>query len=113
MRMQQFKCVVAVRPYGERMRGRVFAQLRAAGLHVGSDDVIADGTSDGDVIARLRERAGCVLLIPYHAHHDVNGGSELTGLDLAQRITRELPALRDVPILMPVSVYAAPAVWLR
>lgn len=112
MRQLAARRVIAVRPYGERIRNRVFDCLREANLSLDEDDVIAEGTSDDDVLAFLRERPGAVLLVPFHAHHAPDG-DELTGLDLVLRISRELPAFRRSPVLMPISIYAAAVAWLR
>lgn len=104
--------VSVVRPYGRQIRERVFAVLERAGLSPHEEDVIPKGTEDQEVVERLRRQKPEVLLIPFHAHRAGNGET-LNGLDLVERLNKDLPDLANVPILMPASVAALPAAHLR
>ena len=106
------RTVTVVRPYREGLRGRVFSVLSDAGLDMVGAEIIESETSDSEVLARLRGCPADVLLIPFHAHRSAKG-HELNGLDLCERIEKELPELRKTPILMPASGAALPGIWLR
>jgi hypothetical protein len=62
----------------------------------------AGSTNDG-VIAVLRDRHPALLLVPFPAMR-FEAGQRTTGLELVDRLRAELPHLRRVPVLMPVSV---------
>ncbi len=98
--------MVAVRPYHVAIRARVLALLGQAECVLAPDDAVPMGTDDTTVIAwrkaRCTPRPPDALLIPFHRHRDTRG-EHIDGLGVARRIEDELPALRDVPILMPAS----------
>ena len=69
--------------------------------------------TNDDIIARLRSLRPGVLLVPFHAMRD-RRAERTSGLDLVRRVREELPELRDVPVVMPVSVFgqlAFDAAW--
>jgi hypothetical protein len=94
--------LVVVRPYPARIRSRVLRVLEEAGLRAASEDVLPAATPDDEVLHALRPAPGLVLLIPFHAHRDREGGS-VNGLDLIRRIREEVPALERTPIVCPIS----------
>jgi hypothetical protein len=101
--------LVAVRPYHVAIRARVLALLADADCALAPDDVVPMGTDDVTALSWLRVRCAPhppdVLLIPFHHHRDVHG-AHIDGLTFARRLHDELPALRDVPIVMPASTVA-------
>ncbi len=98
--------LVAVRPYPIAIRARVLALLGQAGCVLAEADAIPMGTDDATALAWLKTRCSPrppdVLLIPFHRHRDTRG-EHVDGLGVARRIEDEVPALRDVPIVMPAS----------
>lgn len=104
--------VLPLRPYTPRLRERVFHCIRISGLDILDKDLVPSGTSDEEIVSLLRQHSLAPLLVPFNAHRTDEGGV-LTGVDLIERIDRELPAWRQVPILMPVSMFGASAAILR
>ena len=100
MNMEGRVCVV--RPYSRRIRERVFEVLGRAGLDMASAEIIPPRTGDDRCLAQLRGGEWNALLIPFHAHRD-SLGSLINGASLVARLRTEVPRLRHVPILMPVS----------
>jgi hypothetical protein len=111
--VEKHSVAIAVRPYPGPLRARVFALLGSAGVAVEAPPALGDGASNEEVIRHLREVSPGLLLIPFHVVR--NGGGERTsGLDLLARLREEIPRFRDVPVLMPVSIFARVAfegVW--
>jgi hypothetical protein len=106
------RSLIVVRPYREGIRKRVFALLAAAGVDVDNAVIIQKDSSDSTVIQTLRGTRPGVLLIPFHARLD-ESGNEVNGLDLCERLEQSLPELSQVPIVMPASAAAVPALRLR
>lgn len=104
---------IAVRPYPEPLRSRVFALLSRLGVDVEVPPELEGAATNDDVIARLRGRRPDVLLVPYHALRD-RQDERTSGLDLVSRLRDEVRELRGIPVVMPVSVYgrlAFDAAW--
>lgn len=97
--------VLVVRPYAARIRGRVFAVLRQAGLDVDHATTIPRGTPDADAIARIVQAQPDVLVVPFNAHRDPQGEA-LDGLTLCRRLF-ETPGAPEAPVLMAVTRMAA------
>lgn len=112
MREAARRDVTVVRPYGDAVRVRVFALLERAGLRIRDENVIPPRTSDEEVIERLRGRRPEVMLIPFHAHRDADG-AVVNGIDLVDKLMRELPELVGTPVLMPVSLVGLAGARLR
>lgn len=95
--------VYVVRPYDSRIRDRIFPALSRLDLTIRPDDVIPPKTPDADVLRWLRARpAPEALLVPFHAHRDVDG--ELVhGLEVIRQIREELPGFARIPIFAPIS----------
>lgn len=104
--------VTVVRPYAERIRKKMFAQIEKAGLEIRLDNVIAGSTPDDEALRILEGRGDHVFLIPFHAHLDADG-KEVNGLDFANRLHKEYAGLRQCKILMPASTFAAASAQLR
>lgn len=98
--------ILVLRPYGPRIRDRMFAALDVLNLRPGEEDVVANDLSDGEVIEQLRDKKSDVLLCPFNNIKTAEGGTT-NGLRLAQQVEEELPQFADTPILMPVSVFSA------
>lgn len=92
-----------VRPYGERIRGRVVRVLTEAGLDVRG--VVAAGTSDEEALTVLLRSGARRFVIPFHAHRDTQGAST-DGLTLSREVVERV---EDARILMPVSAFGAAA----
>lgn len=105
-------CVIPLRPYTLRLRERVFHCIRSAGLDILDQALVPSGTSDEEIVALLRQHSVAPLLIPFNAHR-TDGGDVLTGAEMVERIDKDLPAWRQVPILMPISMFGASAAILR
>ncbi len=104
---------IAVRPYPNPLRARVLSVLSAAGIEVEIPLELEGAATNDEVVAYLRGRGPDVLLVPYHALRD-RLDERTSGLDLVVRIRTELPELRDVPVVMPLSVFgqvAFEAAW--
>ena len=107
------RIALAVRPYGERLRPRVFRLLEELGLDVRTPEGAGSEASNEDVVALLREERADVLLVPFHVVRTPDGG-RTTGLDLVALLRQRLPWTGRVPVVMPVSLFAAAAfekVW--
>jgi len=96
--------LLVVRPHGERVRERVLSLLGRAGIRTLGAEVLPAGTPDGRALAAIRARAPLALLIPLHAHRTAEG-ELVNGIQLAERIDSELPAVASVPIFMPASAF--------
>jgi len=95
--------VIVVRPYPARIRRKVFGILRSVGLSIVDADIIAAGTSDDEVMARLAREGPCAaLLVPFHAHRDANGDL-VNGLEVLRRLPGEAPRLVDTAVFCPIS----------
>lgn len=103
--------VTVVRPYGDRIRARVFACLGEAGLQIRPDDIIPTGTSDQECIERVRGTANRILLVPFHGHRD-SEGQRVTGVEFIAKLDRACDGHFGWRVLMPVSKFAKPAVEL-
>jgi hypothetical protein len=99
---------LAVRPYHERIRERVFLALQRAGCAISLSDVIRAGTSDDEAVTRVLASSHRVLLVPFHAHKDAQG-RPVDGVQFVTKLAARAKAWRW-RVLMPVSPYAAPAV---
>lgn len=97
--------VMIVRPYSGRMRSRVSALLRQAGLPIDDATTIPRGTSDDDAIAQIMAARPNVLVVPFNAHRD-DHGELLDGLTLCRRLA-ETPGAPEAPVLMAVTQMAA------
>ena len=99
---------MVVRPYGDRIRGRVFGLVQAAGFRIATEDVIAEGVPDAEAAARVTARGALRLVVPYHGHRSANGEA-LDGLSFLDHL-RRLDAAFPWRVLMPVSRFGASAV---
>jgi hypothetical protein len=99
---------MAVRPYRERIRERVFTALQRAGCVIAPNDIVPAGTSDEDAVARVLGSTHRVLLVPFHAHKDPQG-RPVDGMQFITRLEASAPSWRW-RVVMPVSSVAAPAV---
>lgn len=96
---------LAVRPYPGPFRAKVFALLAAAGVEVEAPAELGVGVSNEDAIRHLRGLRPDLLLVPFHVVRK-GDGDRTSGLELVERLRAEVPRFRDVPIIMPVSVFA-------
>ncbi|MEM9455954.1 MAG: hypothetical protein AAGF11_17370 [Myxococcota bacterium] len=97
--------IVVVRPYTTRLRRRVWAMLRHAGLDMDQALQIPSTTPDEEAVAQIISARPDLLLVPFNAHRDPDG-APLDGLTFCRRFT-QTPGTRPLPILMPVSRMAA------
>ncbi len=97
--------VLVARPYPTQLRARMFDVLRGIGLDMDSATIVPSGTSDEEAIATIVKTAPEVLLVPFNAHRDADGGM-LDGLTLCGRLARH-PDAPAMPVIMPVSRMAA------
>jgi hypothetical protein len=107
------KRLVAIRPYDERIRGRVFGVLERLGYERAQMVVFAARTPDQDVLAGLADTpTPDAMLVPFHAHHDT-AGRAVDGLTTLLEARTRLPTLARVPVMMPVSQVVLAALQLR
>jgi len=107
------KRLVAIRPYDQRIRTRVFAVLAELGYEREQAHVFAAATPDEVVLASLAQmRPPDGILAPYHAHRDTQGAA-VDGLTIVLAARARVPALAGVPVMMPVSQVALAALQLR
>ena len=103
--------VTVLRPYGDRIREKVFTLLEKAKLHIDPSKVLSPKLSDDEIVEQMRGRRVEVLLIPFHALRDA-GGKRTNGVELLQRLEAEVPESHEAPVLMPVSMFGSAAVSL-
>ena len=94
--------VTPVRPYWSEIRDKMFAHLEAAGFIIDEEDIIGVNEPDEQVMAKLKTRAGHVLLVPYNGSSR-DDTSMKTGLDIVFALKNNIPALIQSPIIMPVA----------
>jgi hypothetical protein len=91
----------------------VFRLLAQHNVDVEVPPAIPSDSTNDDVVAAVRGRHPALLLVPFHAMR-VEAGQRTTGLELVARLRADLPHLRRVPVVMPVSVFgqvAFEAAW--
>jgi len=94
-----------VRPYSQRIRSRMVAQLRRAGLWVSPDHVVPVRATDRQAVTATLAFGNAVLLVPYHARRDAAGAIS-DGISFLRALHRTLD---DLPhrVIMPVSLFGA------
>ena len=92
--------VAAVRPYGRRIRSRIFGALESLGARV--DILVEPQSTDAEALAAVRGTDAHVLLIPFHAHRDKRG-ELVNGVELIGRIRADVASHRATPVLCPIS----------
>lgn len=97
--------VMLVRPYGARVRERVYSLLRRVGLPVDDGIRIPVGTPDAEAIAQIVQAQPEVLVVPFNAHRDSHG-ERLDGLTLC-RLLAQTPDAPAAPVLMAVTQMSA------
>lgn len=102
--------LMVVRPYLARVRTRVFALLRSAGLDPADALRVEMGPPDDEAIAAIIEADPDVLLVPFHAHRDAEG-NRLDGLTLCGRL-HETAGASLAPVLMPITPMASASLRL-
>jgi len=102
LRARPKRMVTAVRPYGPRIRERVFALLSAAGFEVDEARVIPAGTSDAEAVEVARRAGHRILLVPFHAHRD-SAGTAVNGLDFLLALAGSAGTDFPFRVFMPVS----------
>jgi hypothetical protein len=106
------KTVTVVRPYGPRIRERMFQLLTDAGARVGAESVVPAGTSDEEAVAAVIRLAHPILLVPFHGQRDASGRAT-DGLKLLRMLRQELGGAFPWRVLMPVSNVARAALTLE
>jgi len=96
---------VAVRPYPGPLRQKVFGLLASAGVDVEAPAGLGDGASNEGAIRHLQGLQPDLLLVPFHVVRN-GDGDRTSGLELLARLREEVPRYREVPVIMPVSVFA-------
>ena len=99
-----------VRPHEESMQLRLLQLVRQAGLEADTTDVVARERSEDEVVAELRQKPARLLVIPFR--QPGRAETRVTGIELLQRIERELPETARLPVLLPVTVFSAGRVKL-
>lgn len=97
--------VTLVRPHDELLRQRLLALLKEIGIEATGEDVLPCELGDDEVVAALRRRGSELLVIPFRQPGE--NGRRTHGVDLLQRLERELPETAGLPVLLPVSVFSA------
>lgn len=95
---------VAVRPYGERLRPKVFAFLAAEQIDVAAPPEIGVAASNDDVVRYLLGHKADLLVVPFHVVRSAEG-ERTNGLELLAFLRQSLRWIRDVPVVMPVSLF--------
>lgn len=102
------RVALAIRPYGERLRPRVFALLSQLRIEVDAPAELGDEVSNDDIVRHMAARRADLLLIPFHVVR-TRDGDRTSGLELLERLRQEVPWTRRAPVIMPVSVFAGAA----
>lgn len=74
---------------------------------------LGEGTTNEEAVRYVESHRPDLLLVPFHVVRDA-GGQRTSGLELVSELHRARPDFCDVPVLMPVSLYAQlafEAVW--
>lgn len=103
--------ILAVRPYGDRIRNRVFQVLEQAGWSSQEQDRIPTGTGDEEAVQWVRRSPIRSLLVPFHGHR-LDNGQSVDGLQFLLRLHRAASGSFRWRVVMPYSHFAAPAVDL-
>jgi hypothetical protein len=90
-----------IRPYAVHIRERVFSLLESLGFSVERERFIPSKLSNREVRRRLEQIEAELLLIPFNAHRD-SDGQPVNGLEVLALVA-QVPALAEVPIVMPLS----------
>ncbi|MFW5876850.1 MAG: hypothetical protein ACOCXM_08945 [Myxococcota bacterium] len=101
--------VLVVRPYGDRIRNRVFQVLERAGWS--SQDCVPTGTDDEEAVRWVLHSPTRSLLVPFHGHR-LDSGQSVDGLRFLLRLHQAAGGSFRWRVLMPYSHFAAPAVDL-
>ena len=99
------RVAVAVRPYPGPFRGKVFELLASAGVGVETPAQLGDAASNEDAVRHLRGLRPDLLLVPFHVVRN-GDGDRTSGLELVAKLRTEVSRFREVPVIMPVSVFA-------
>jgi len=99
------RVAVAVRPYPGPFRAKVFELLASTGVEVEAPAQLGDGASNEDAVRHLRVERPELLLVPFHVVRN-GDGDRTSGLELLARLRSEVSRFREVPVIMPVSVFA-------
>ena len=100
------------RPYGERIRKRVFSFLDSMGYELGAGLVLAPGRSNAVAAQWIRGLPNVdLLLIPFHVHR-TESGDLVDGIGVLSLIN-DLYVNAPRPTLMPVSHYSLKASFPR
>ena len=97
--------VTVVRPYGDRIRRRVFGHIKRAGLRIDSSHVVPTDATDDEAVQLVQRFNDPVLLVPYHARRN-RSGSMTDGLEFLRILVARVGALTQ-RVLMPVSRFGA------
>ncbi len=102
------RSALAVRPYGERLRPKVFGFLSALGVDVVAPAELSDTASNEQVYEHLAQHPCDVLVVPFHVVRTPDG-KRTNGLELLAGLREKVPWAREVPVVMPVSLFATVA----
>ncbi len=99
------RSALAVRPYADPLRKRVFGLLSGLGIEMQAPAELGDGTTNAQAVRYVADHRPDVLVVPFHV---VRGpaGERTSGLELLLALRREHPSFSDVPVVMPVSIFA-------
>jgi CheY-like chemotaxis protein len=96
---------LAVRPYPDPLRTRVFDLLAGLGFEVLAPPEVGEGSTNQEAVSYVGSNRPDLLLVPFHVVRD-GAGHRTSGLELIQELRRARLEFCDVPVVMPVSVYA-------
>lgn len=99
---------LAVRPYGERLRPKVFAFLERMGLEVEAPPQLGASVSNEDVVRYLAGQRADLLVVPFHVVRGTDG-ERTNGLELLTQVRQSIRWTNHVPTLMPVSLFVGVA----
>lgn len=99
------RLALAVRPYPDPLRSRVFSLLSDLGIEVRAPAELGTSVSNVEAVRHVAAQRPDLLLIPFHVVRAA-GGDRTSGLELLLALRRAHPRFDTVPVVMPVSIFA-------
>ena len=90
-----------IRPYGDWIKEHVFAILEQCGVATDPVKVVNHPVSLDTIAEIFAQTHPDFVLVPYHAKENING------LQIVLNLREHGLLTKDLPILMPISIYAA------
>jgi hypothetical protein len=96
---------LAVRPYGERLRPKVFGFLDHVGLSASAPPELGPAASIAEIVRYLTAHRADLLVVPFHVLRTADG-ERTDGLKLLAELRARVRWTAEVLAVMPVSLFA-------